>query len=140
MNKTLFDLFAQAMPRPQAPQNQPNEHQKMLQQAYMANTPESRVKNKVKKALDDLGAYYCFPVTGGFGNSGVPDILACVEGHFFGIECKAGNNAPTALQEKHLSNINESKGSAFVVDETNADNVKHIIIAKLGEFHARKNQ
>jgi Holliday junction resolvase len=51
-------------------------------------TPESKVKKKVKKILDDLGAYHFSPMATGFGRSGVPDIIACYKGKFIGIECK----------------------------------------------------
>ena len=58
----------------------------------MAMTPEAKVKKVVVKQLKELGAYYFFPATGGYGKSGVPDIVGCYKGMFFGIECKAGNN------------------------------------------------
>lgn len=85
----------------------------------MAN--EKKVKEKVKKILKKLDCYYCMPATGGYGASGVPDILACYRGRFIGIECKSGNNRPTALQEKHLNNISEAKGQSLVIDESNID-------------------
>lgn len=37
-------------------------------------TPEAKVKAKVVKVLKEFGVYYFYPVTGGFGRSGVPDI------------------------------------------------------------------
>lgn len=105
---------------------------KQLEELYMA-TPEKKVKEKVKKALDDLGVYYTMPFTAGYGNSGVPDILACIEGKFFGIECKAGKNTTTALQDKHLNDIRASGGVSLVIDDSNVDNVKTLILANLGE-------
>ena len=71
----------------------------------MARTPEAKVKKKVTQHLKTLGAYYFYPVTGGFGRSGVPDIVACYKGLFFGIECKAGKGKLTALQQKNLDDI-----------------------------------
>jgi hypothetical protein len=82
------------------------------------STPESKVKTKVRKILDDLGAYYFFPATGGYGKSGVPDIVGCYQGRFFGIECKAGDNKPTALQMKNLDLIAEKGGVAYIVNES----------------------
>lgn len=87
----------------------------------MAMTPERRVKTKVRKVLDKLGAYYTMPVTGGFGNSGAPDFLACLHGRFLGIECKAGKNTTTPLQEKNLRQITEAGGIALVVNDENVD-------------------
>lgn len=87
----------------------------------MAMTPERRVKTKVRKVLDTLGAYYVMPVTGGYGNSGAPDFLVCLHGRFVGIECKAGKNTTTPLQEKNLRQIEKSGGVALVVNDENVD-------------------
>ena len=94
----------------------------------MAMTPEAKVKKKVADALKKLGAYYFYPVTGGYGKSGVPDIVGCYEGKFFGIECKAGKNKPTALQEKNLADILKAGGIAMVVNEENMHDVREQII------------
>lgn len=93
----------------------------------MAKTPEKVVKDKVVSVLKSEGAYYFFPATHGYGRSGVPDIVACVNGHFLGIECKAGGNKPTALQLKELGDIRRSNGVAVVVDETNWDIVRDLV-------------
>jgi len=83
-------------------------------------TPEKKVKNAVVKRLKEMtGVYYFYPVTSGYGRSGVPDIVGCYEGKFFGIECKAGKNKPTALQHKELDAIHNSGGIALVVNEDN---------------------
>jgi Holliday junction resolvase len=90
-------------------------------------TPEKRVKSKVVAQLKKLRAYYFHPVTGGFGRSGVPDIVVCYEGRFVGIECKAGKNKPTKLQELNLRQIENAGGIALVVNETNVDEVGRIL-------------
>lgn len=81
------------------------------------STPESKTKKKVVDLLKGIGAYYFFPVTGGFGRSGVPDIVACVNGRFVGIECKAGSNKPTALQQHNLDAIAGAGGISYVINE-----------------------
>jgi hypothetical protein len=86
-------------------------------------TPEAKVKKKVVEQLKQLRAYYFYPVTGGYGRSGVPDIIGCYEGLFFGIECKAGNNKPTPLQEKNLKEIRAAGGLDMVVNEDNMHEV-----------------
>jgi len=80
-------------------------------------TPEAKVKKQVTAILKKHGAYYFYPVTGGYGRSGVPDIVACWRGQFIGIECKAGKNTTTALQEKNLREIRDSGGLTVVVNE-----------------------
>ena len=84
-------------------------------------TPEKKVKQKVCAKLKELGVYYFYASTGGYGASGVPDIVACYNGHFIGIECKANGNKPTALQNKHFSDIKKAGGYSMVVDETDID-------------------
>jgi len=93
----------------------------------MADTPEKKVKAKVVAQLKTLGAYYFYPVTGGYGASGVPDIVACLRGRFIGIECKANGNKPTALQKMNLDNIAAQGGIALVIDETNVNELKGMI-------------
>ena len=87
-------------------------------------TPEAKVKKKIVAVLKEHGAYYFYPVTGGFGRSGVPDIIVCHAGRFIGIECKAGKNKPTPLQEKNLQDIEAAGGIAMVVNEDNIADVK----------------
>jgi len=93
----------------------------------MAMTPEKKVKDKVAKVLKQLGAYYFFPATGGYWRSGVPDIVGCYNGKFFGIECKAGKNTTTALQELELEKIRKAGGIALVVNENNVGDVERLV-------------
>lgn len=94
-------------------------------------TPERKVKAKALTILKSMGAYYCMPVTGGFGNSGVPDILVCRKGRFIGIECKAGKGKLTALQQHNLNAIELSGGIALVINETNVTELQQLIEEKL---------
>ena len=89
----------------------------------MALTPEGKVKKKIVAYLKEIGAYYFFPATGGYGKSGVPDIVGCYKGKFFGIECKAGKNTTTALQDRELNAIRNARGEAWVINEENVDAV-----------------
>ncbi len=91
-------------------------------------TPEKKVKQRVVAQLKTLGAYYFYPVTGGFGSSGVPDIVCCLNGRFIGIECKAGKGKTTALQDKNLHEIREAGGTALVVNEENVDDLLRILV------------
>jgi len=90
-------------------------------------TPEGRVKRKAIAELQKLGMYVFFPATGGFGRSGIPDIVCCYKGKFIGIECKAHGNKPTALQQSNLEEIVNNGGIAIVIDETSVFNLKQII-------------
>jgi len=94
-------------------------------------TPEKLVKNKIKKILDKVGCYYFFPATGGYGKSGVPDIIICFKGHFVGIECKTVGNKTTALQELNLSQIRENGGDTLVVNEENLPDVEAWLVGTI---------
>lgn len=85
----------------------------------MAQTPEVKVKRNVVAQLNQLGAYFFYPVMGGYGSSGVPDIVGCYKGKFFAIECKAGKNKPTPLQQKNIDRIATQRGAVCVVNEEN---------------------
>jgi Holliday junction resolvase len=96
-------------------------------------TPEAKVKKVVVNQLRNLGAYYFYPVTGGYGRSGVPDIVGCYQGKFFGIECKAGKNTPTRLQQINLDDIEKQKGIALIVNEKNMHSVRDLITGDIDE-------
>ena len=93
----------------------------------MAMTPEAKVKRKVTDQLKQLGAYYFYPMTGGYGRGGVPDIVGCHRGNVFAFECKSGKNKPTALQEKNLSDISGAGGIARVINEDNMMDIENIL-------------
>lgn len=83
----------------------------------MARTPEGKVKDACVELLKQHRAYYFFPVMNGYGRPGIPDIIVCHKSRFLGIECKAGYNKPTALQEREMAEIHKAGGSAMVVRE-----------------------
>ena len=92
-------------------------------------TPEKKVKTKVVAILKELGAYYFYPITGGYGASGVPDIVGCYKGRFFAIECKGTSKGKTtALQDKNIAQIIAQGGAAIVVNEDNIPDVDKLMI------------
>ena len=93
----------------------------------MAATPESLVKKQIKAILKNAGAYYAMPIGMGMGNSGVPDFLACHKGRFIAIEAKAKGNKPTALQLKHIQDIKDAGGEAYVINEDNLYTLQEIL-------------
>ena len=95
-------------------------------------TPEGKVKDRVVTILKRLKIYYFFPSMNGYGRAGVPDIICCVNGSFMGIECKAGDNQPTDLQEIEMSKIRLSGGYTFVVRESNIVGLEALLLLLLG--------
>lgn len=75
-------------------------------------TPESFEKDEIKKYLKTLGCFSFSPYMAGMGKSGVPDIVACIEGRFWGIEVKREGKEPTAIQRRRMDEIEAAGGLA----------------------------
>lgn len=93
----------------------------------MADTPEKKVKTRLKKYLDEMGIYHFSPFQAGMGRAGIPDVIGCYRGMFVAFECKAGKGKTTALQEREINAIRAAKGLAFVINEENVDNIKELL-------------
>jgi len=93
----------------------------------MSTTPESKVKKRVREMLDKLGIYHFMPPANGFGRAGIPDIIACMDGHFIAIECKAGKGTTTALQDRELNRIHNAGGTTYIARETNIDELQQLL-------------
>lgn len=93
----------------------------------MADTPEKKVKTRLKKQLDELGIYHFSPFQAGMGRAGIPDVIGCYRGLFVAFECKAGKGKTTALQEREINAIRTAKGLAFVINEENVDQLKELL-------------
>ena len=76
---------------------------------------EKAVENKIKKWLKDKG-YWFFKVHGSiFQPSGIPDILACINGTFVAIEVKRSKGGIVSpLQKAQIAKIKENGGIAGV--------------------------
>ena len=98
-------------------------------------TPESKVKAKIHALLKKHKAYAVNYIGGISANNGTPDILACLNGRFIGIEAKAGKNKPTDLQTLNLKRIDEAGGLALVINEENLNQLEDILEAP----HPRSN-
>ena len=87
---------------------------------------EKQFENKIKAWLKDNGCYFVKFFANRMTKTGVPDILACVNGHFVGIEVKAQNGKPSELQLYNVRKIRESGGLAFVVYPSGWNELKEI--------------
>lgn len=90
-------------------------------------TPEKKIKAAVVKVLKKHNVYYFFPATGGYGRSGVPDIVCCIGGNFLGIECKTAFNKLTPLQERELGAIEAAGGMTLVAREDSSALVEAVL-------------
>lgn len=75
---------------------------------------EKAFENQVKSYLKSKGIWFTKIWGGGYQRAGIPDILACVNGTFFGIELKSETGKPSELQKYNVSKIQESGGVAGI--------------------------
>jgi len=80
---------------------------------------EQQIQKKITTMLEtDYEAYVVKVISA--SKSGVPDLLCCVEGHFFGVEVKLpeSKHNVSKLQEYNLSKIEQSGGGSMVAWNT----------------------
>ena len=89
---------------------------------------EKIFENKIKKYLESRGAWFVKYWAGAqYTKSGIPDILACINGYFVGIEVKAQNGTPSELQLHNVHAINAAGGFAFVLYPSKFDEFKKFV-------------
>ena len=67
----------------------------------------------------------------------MPDILACINGYFVGIEVKAQNGHPSELQKYQCNRIRDAGGMAFIAYPSGWDQLQIILKGlKHDEFSA----
>ena len=77
---------------------------------------ESDVVKSIMKYLHGVPQCFCWKEHGGmYGTAGIPDIIACINGRFFGFEVKTAIGKPTKLQEATIRKILAAGGTALVV-------------------------
>lgn len=87
---------------------------------------ETAFKEKVQQFLNEHGAYNIKYWAGNkFTKKGIPDILACVDGTFHGIEVKVDDGVVSKLQAYNIDSINKSDGDAYVIRPTRTVKNKH---------------
>ncbi len=80
---------------------------------------EQQVQKKIINYIESLESSYVVKVVSAT-KSGVPDILACIDGNFVGIEVKRpeSRNTVSKLQEYNLNLIEKANGYSMVAWNT----------------------
>ena len=89
---------------------------------------EKTFENKIKKFLDEQGAWHVKFFANSFTKVGIPDILACINGYFVGIEVKAQNGKPSELQLYNIKKIREAGGFAIVLYPSAFNKFKEFVL------------
>jgi hypothetical protein len=83
---------------------------------------EADVKKIVKDVLKDADLCWWFmPPANGYGRSGIPDFVGCVNGYMFAVETKYGKGTTTANQEREIAALIRSGAKVWIVRETSVD-------------------
>ena len=78
---------------------------------------EKNFQMKIKKEIKDRGGWCVKFFANAYTQSGVPDILACYNGRFIGIEAKGDSKGygATALQKHSIEEIKKAGGIGIVL-------------------------
>ena len=77
--------------------------------------PEKTIENKIKRYLESIGAYFVKIHGSAYMPSGTPDILACINGRFIGIEVKKEKSGVVSdLQVLKLKQIENAGGVGII--------------------------
>ena len=87
---------------------------------------EADIVKAILKYLKTVPKCFFWKEHGGmYGTAGIPDIIACINGRFYGFEVKTEDGRPTKLQESTIRKIKNAGGIALIV--RSADEVKSVI-------------
>ena len=90
---------------------------------------EKSVENEIKTYIKEHGGL-CYKIHGGdlYQETGIPDLLCCWNGLFFGIEVKDPQGKPSAMQLAQGARIKKAKGHFIIA--TSLQDVKDYIEMK----------
>lgn len=76
---------------------------------------EKEIENEIKAYIKECGGL-CYKIHGGdlYQETGIPDLLCCWGGLFFGIEVKDPQGKPSAIQLAQGARIKKAKGHFII--------------------------
>ena len=91
---------------------------------------EKDIVKAIMKYLKTVPECFCWKEHGGmYGTAGIPDIICCYKGRFYGFEVKTGDGKPTELQKATIRKILACGGTAVVV--RSVDEVRTVLSSPL---------
>lgn len=84
----------------------------------MAKKRESRRQLKIRKGLEKEypGSWWKKIHGGWFQDAGIPDLIGCVHGLFFGFEVKEPDGDLDPIQEENIADIKLAGGTAYEIE------------------------
>ena len=87
---------------------------------------ETDIVKVILRYLKTVDQCFCWKEHGGmYGTAGIPDIICCYRGRFYGFEVKTETGRPTELQKATIRKINRAGGTAAIV--RSVDDVRRIL-------------
>lgn len=93
---------------------------------------EKTFQSKLIKLIEKNNGYVVKFNASAISKIGVPDLLACINGKFVGLEVKKENGKPSEIQLWNIEQIKKSGGIAMVVKPSDYENIEKLI-EKLGD-------
>ena len=93
---------------------------------------EKTFQTKLIKLIEKNNGYVVKFNASAISKIGVPDLLACINGKFVGLEVKKENGKPSEIQLWNIEQIKKSGGIAMVVKPSDYENIEKLI-EKLGD-------
>ena len=104
----------------------------------MSKGPETRLQQRIQKAIRKAypNSFFFKHWGGPFSPAGIPDLIGCVEGLFFGLEVKLPNekrSKTSDIQDETIADIVNAGGCAGVV-RSPQDALRYIDSALLDKY------
>ena len=91
---------------------------------------ESDIVRAILRYLKTVPGCLAWKEHGGmYGTAGIPDVICCCSGRFYGLEVKTETGEPTELQKATIRKIQKAGGTALVV--RSVDEVRAVINGSL---------
>ena len=94
---------------------------------------ENNITKRIKDFLKSKDIWHVKYFANAFTSVGIPDILACVKGHFVGIEVKTDVGRLSEIQKYQAEQLKKSGGLWYCVRPSNFDDFKQDIEKIIGE-------
>lgn len=92
-----------------------------------AGLKEKDVKFNIKELFKKYDVWYFMPSMNGYGRTGIPDFIACVDGFFLAVEAKGAGGKATINQERELAGIFICGGRALLINDENLNELESVV-------------
>ncbi len=78
-------------------------------------TLESEIKKEIKDYIEEIGGFWSAVAGGAYSKPGDPDLIACINGRFVGIEGKTPSGRISQAQLERKEEIEHANGYYLIV-------------------------